>query len=313
VRVVITDDSAIAVERLQDLLSRQPGVLVVGTARNAAELGPLVARLEPDVVTLDLLLPDRTGLALIRDLALSAGVVVVSDSDPDSALARESLAQGARAFISKRDLANARGQAQLVQAVMRTTRTARPARIVAIAGSTGAMTALEAMVPELCTAPAAFLVLQHLPSERVAAFTAWLATLGLPSEVAEAGAPLREGGALVAPGDRHLCVLRGERVSLTNSPALAGHRPSATELFASLVDVAPQTTAIVLSGMGRDGADALPDFVAAGGTLIVQRPDTCAVPGMPAAALAAAPRAHRLSPAEIGMLVRARSGLRRHA
>ncbi len=311
--MLITDDSELAVERLKELLANQPGVVVVGTARNAAELATMLERFDPDVVTLDLLLPDRSGLALIRALSPRTGVVVVSDSDPDSVLARESLAQGARAFISKRELGASRGQTLLIQAVMKQTRSLKPSRIVAVAGSTGAMPALEAMVPELCSAPAAFLMLQHLPAERVPAFASWLCSLGLPSEVAENGQPLREGCALVASGDRHLCVQRGERASLTSSPPIAGHRPSATELFASLVDVASHTTAIVLSGMGRDGADAIPAFVAAGGTVIVQRPDTCAVPGMPEAALAAAPRAHRLSPTEIGMLVRARHSVRRHA
>src|SRR5690606_18117675 len=151
---------------------------------------------------------------------------------------------------------------------------------------------------------AAFVILQHLPAARMEAFAEWITSLGLSSSIAKYPQSLRQGAALIAPGDRHLKVLHGTCVAPDHGAPLAGHKPSATVLISSLVSCAAQPTLIVLSGMGRDGAVAVPAFVAAGGTLVVQRPDTCAVAGMPESAMAVAPRCHRLAPSEIGPFVR---------
>ncbi|MFT3922239.1 MAG: chemotaxis protein CheB [Myxococcales bacterium] len=311
VRVVIADDSAIAVSRLAQLLSEEAGIVVVGTANSADELEALVDKLKPDAVTLDILMPERPGLSAIRGLSTRTQVVVVSDIESGSALAGEALAQGAALFVSKRELGSPAGAARLVRALLQHAQAPRPLQLVAIAGSTGAMPALEQIIPDLADCPAAFVIVQHLPAARMPAFAEWICELGLPSETLPGARALRPGMAWVAPGDRHLRVV-GSHATLDDGEPVMGHKPSATVMVSSLVRLAARTTLIILSGMGSDGASAVPAFVAAGGKLVVQQPSTCAVPGMPEAALAASPRCHELGPREIGRFVTGSLSARRH-
>ncbi len=305
-KVVITDDSELAREVLARVIGEDSRLQLVAKTASVAELDEAIRKHEPDVITLDLLMPGKTGLAVIRRLSERVGVVVVSDAKEDSPLARESLAQGALAFIPKRQLGHAGGKAALLAALRRTTvREVRPTAIIAIAGSTGAMPALEAFVGKLAELDAAVALVQHLPSERMQAFAEWITSLGLTAEVVVTPRALVRGRCLVAPGTHHLAIAHGERATLDESPPIAGHRPSANVLFQSLVSSAPRVVAVVLSGMGRDGATGLEPLVAAGARCIVQRPDTCPVPAMPNAAIEVSKgRAWPLAPSEIGLAIR---------
>jgi two-component system chemotaxis response regulator CheB len=312
--IVIADDSPIARAFLREILSLHSAFKVVGEASNVVELKVLVERHRPQFVTLDLLMPGKPGLVIIRELSEKAAVVVVSDSNEDSPLARESLAQGAYAFVSKRTLGSPAGRATLTSLLLNGPTQARTPLVVAVVGSTGAMPALEGFVAELGQLNASTVIVQHLPALRMPAFADWLGTLGLPSQVVERSRTLTDGKALVAPGDRHLRVSRGERAELDDSPPVAGHRPSGDILFKSLVSHAPYTVAVVLSGMGRDGAGSLTELCAGGAACIVQKPETCAVPSMPEAALrASGGTAWSLSPKEIGAALRSLLGTMRHA
>jgi two-component system chemotaxis response regulator CheB len=305
VRVVITDDSAIATEQLRRILGAATGVEVVGVAHSVSDLLSLVHSKKPDVITLDLLMPAGTGLSVIHKLRGKTQVVVVSDHAPDSPLAHEALAQGASSFLEKRALGRPEGRARLVQAVLSVARPMPSSRIVAIAGSTGAIAALETILPGLRDVHCPVIVLQHLPGERIEPFAEWMRSLGLNAVVAQTGMPLLRGQVLVAPGDQHLTITRQERVQLDDGPALAGHKPSATVMYESLVPLGRKTMAVVLSGMGRDGADAIGALVRAGASLICQRADTCPVASMPDSSFAAAERrGRRLSPEEIPVAVR---------
>jgi two-component system, chemotaxis family, protein-glutamate methylesterase/glutaminase len=287
VKVVVTDDSDIVTSHLVRILEATAQVEVVGVAHSVRELHELVRAKRPDVVTLDLLLPVGTGLAEIARLRKQTQVIVISDTPTDSPLAAEALAQGAIAFVEKRSLAKPEGRARLGQLVLGLSRPLTHATIVAIAGSTGAIPALEVILRGLVELQAPMLVVQHLPSDRVASMTDWLTSIGIRASIATDGAPLTRGNVLIAPGGRHLAVGPREVVRFDDGEPLAGHRPSATVLFESLIPHATKTIAVVLSGMGRDGADAIGRLAAAGGTIVVQRPDTCPVPSMPESALAA--------------------------
>ena len=307
VRVVIADDSEIAVQCIEGILSAQEGVRVVRTVGTSRDLLQAIEATDPDVITLDLLMPDRTGLALIRGLSAKATVVVVSDHSADSMLASESLAQGAWAFVEKRSLSRPDGRARLLDAVVRghgaaSSQGSIGRRIVAIAGSTGAIPCIEAFAVDLGSLNAAVAIVQHLPHERVAGFASWLNTLGVRAQVVRGGEALVGGRAFVAPGDKHLRVARGVRCELWNGPPIKGHKPAATALFESLIDRASEVVAVVLSGMGDDGAAALSRLVAGGARCVVQKRSTCAVSGMPDAALVAAgSRTLVLEPREIGL------------
>jgi two-component system chemotaxis response regulator CheB len=305
IRVIIADDSAIAVETIRRVLAVHEQIRVVATAGNADELLAAMDVHSPDLVTLDLLMPGRTGLALIRSLSTRTKLVVVSDHDEDSQLALESLAQGAHAFVSKRKLWTAQGERQLVQAVLLQPKPMRPKTIVAIAGSTGAMPAFEACAGDLEGLDAALLVLQHLPAGRMESFAAWLTSLGLRANVARPNSQLSVGHTYVAAGDRHLCVTRGDGLAYDDAPPVKGHKPSATVLFESLAGCRAGAIVVVLSGMGDDGAAAIPALMRRGARCIVQRRDTCPVPSMPdAAMLAAGGRARSVAPRQLGAAIR---------
>ena len=163
--------------------------------------------------------------------------------------------------------------------------------VVVIAASTGGPAALAALLPALPRLDGvAVLVVQHMPE----GFTAPLARrLDARSEMtvgeAEDGAPLRAHGALVAPAGQHLRVLptvEGARLVLDRGPAVWGVRPAADLLLASVAATfGARAVGVVLTGMGRDGAEGLRQLRAAGGVGLVQDPREAVLPGMPDAAL----------------------------
>jgi two-component system chemotaxis response regulator CheB len=245
-----------------------------------------------DVVLLDLWMPGRTGLGAIREIAERMPVLVVSDTDESSPLAKEALAQGARAFIAKRDLATTSGALRmrsLVRAMARRRGAgAAGAPVIAVVGSTGAMEPLEILLRGLVGVEASVLIVQHMPEGREESFAGFIRGLGLDAKVASSGDAMEPGIVLVAKPGGHLVVRPESRVGIDTGPPVEGHRPSGTVLLASAKVLGPRVLAVILSGMGGDGAGAVPALVEAGGSCIVQEPSECAVASMPRAALAAA-------------------------
>jgi len=169
-----------------------------------------------------------------------------------------------------------------------------PVEVIGIVGSTGAPGVLRALVAELpATFPVPIAVVQHTARGFTDALAHWLdQTTALRVRVAGRRQRLAPGTIHIAPDDRHLRVgPRGELV-LGDDPRVDGHRPSGTALLRSLADsFGPGALGIVLTGMGRDGAEGAQAIARAGGAVLVQSPETATVGGMPRAALAAAPGA----------------------
>lgn len=186
--------------------------------------------------------------------------------------------------------------------------------VVAIGASTGGIHALSELLRAI---PAEFrlpiLVTQHLPAAFMPYFAAQLATIsGRPCDVAEDRMRIRPGRLIVAPGDAHLrCVALGERggdrgaaVKLSTAPAVSGCLPSVDPMLASLAAIyGERLLAIVLSGMGRDGAEGAGHVRAAGGRVIVQDQASSVVWGMPGAVVAADCADAVLTPAAIRTLL----------
>jgi two-component system chemotaxis response regulator CheB len=157
---------------------------------------------------------------------------------------------------------------------------------VAIAASTGGPAALAEVLGRLARLPVPVLVVQHLHDAFVASFITWLGGhSALPVSQAMPGQTIRPGQVYVAPAGQHLRLARDRTLLLSESPASV-HRPSADVLFTSVAQAAgPSGIGVMLTGMGEDGAAGLLAMRQAGALIVVQDEASCAVFGMPKAAL----------------------------
>jgi len=304
-RLWIVDDSDISSEVVRRVLEAAPDLRVVGRSAGVDELLRSGTWRAADVLILDLWMPGKTGLGAIRSLSTERPVVVVSDVEASSPLAVEALGQGAIAVVCKRELGSTDGERRLratVRAAQRRATVGGP--VVAIVGSTGAMGALEKLIPAIAGSGASVLIVQHLPQGREKSFAEWLGTLGLPAREAKTGDSLEVDQALVATARGHLRVDGPRRVTVRDEPPVEGHRPSGTELLRSAAPLESRLIAVVLSGMGRDGADGVAEIMKRGGACVVQAPADCAVPSMPEAALAVSPRVRAVPLRDLGAAVR---------
>jgi two-component system chemotaxis response regulator CheB len=266
IRVLVVDDSAVARKLLSAVLSRDPEIEVVATAADGAVGLQKLARFRPDVVTLDLEMPRMGGLDVLRRMTAlcDAPVLVVSAHTPrDAELTATALSMGAVDVVAKPPSILQGGVEAMAGELMSKIRAVagrrwrRPAaprrtapqarsrshprarRAVALAASTGGPAALADILPRLpADFPAVVLVVQHMPE----GFTEMLAqrldqTCALPVREAHDGEPLRHAEVLIAPAGRHMrlrAAAEGPVVQLGRDPPVAGHRPSADILFASV-------------------------------------------------------------------------------
>jgi two-component system, chemotaxis family, protein-glutamate methylesterase/glutaminase len=315
IRVLIADDSATARQLLRELLEQDADLRVIAEARNGAEAVRLVDEHRPDLVVMDVHMPVADGLAatkeiMIRvptpilivsavrrrdvDLSLSAtqaGALMAlpkpgspgSPGFPEAAAELRSLARAmANVKVVRRWSTSPPGQA--APPTLLSGRTPeQPAELVAIAASTGGPAALRRILMDLPGSyPAPILVVQHIARDFTAGFADWLGgCCALNVKLAVEGEPLRAGVVYVAPDDAHLTVSPDRRVRLSTAPPLGRFRPSATCLFESAGRVfGPRMVAVVLTGMGTDGAAGLEAARAAGAYVIVQDEASSVVYGM---------------------------------
>ena len=305
-RVVLAEDSDIAAELLEQILERDPQIRVVARAHDGAELLALPVSSVAQVVLLDLLMPQVAGLSALRQLASRKAVIVVSSEPGDSASAREALAQGAFGYFCKADLSEPRVAELLRDAVRRASRKQGAAagdKIVLIGGSTGAVEPLTRLLRELRSVSVPSLVVQHLPTGREAALAHTLELLAVSAQVARDRA-LLQPGVLLAPSGHHLQLYEGERVRLWDGLPINGHLPSVEVLFSSALPFSKRVVAVMLSGLGNDGAKAMAELAAMGATCLAQEPGDCRAPSMPSAALAASRAVRAVRVDELGTRVR---------
>ncbi len=311
VRVLVVDDSIIARAVYNRLIAAESDLEFAGQASTAEDALKLLETIRVDVILLDLEMPGMGGLkALPKIIAASHGaqiLVVSSLTEVGAEHTITALAQGAADTLLKPsggqfdkeyrtglvDRIRALGPhryghqvAKKPSAELRST-SKKSARMLAIGASTGGILALRQFfenLPEKTGMP--ILLTQHLPASFLPAFAEQIERFsGRRARLAEAGMELRADEVLIAPGNAHLeveCIGGRYFVRLNRDPSGNGCMPSVDVMLSSLAQAtAGECVAVVLSGMGRDGAKGAQMIASSGGTILVQDEATCAVWGMP--------------------------------
>lgn len=333
IRVLIADDSAVAREMLKHVLESEAGIRVVGMAASGPEALDLIARLKPDLVTMDLVMPGMNGLeatqrimarhptpilfvssffgragSYSRQDALAAGALDVVEKPtpmPDATwlVAAGLLARKVKSLAQVTVVTHIQG-VSVPDPRPRVSSSPRvAAEVVAIGASTGGPRVLGELLSML---PAnyrpAVLVIQHMAEGVMTGLVGWLQQQSkLPCKVAEDGDYLQPGRVLIAPALAHLTVAAGGRVHLGGSDPVKGCLPSIDVAFMALARVYGHRAAgVLLTGMGSDGAAGLLAIRQAGGVTLAQDEASCAVFGMPRAAIELGAVQHVLAPADLG-------------
>lgn len=321
-RVLVVDDAVVVRRIVTDALAADPDLEVVGTAPNGRIALSKVPQLNPDIITLDVEMPEMDGLETLVELRKGypdLPVVMFSTlTERGTKVAMDALLRGANDYVTKP--ANVGSVAEAIQrireqlvpkihalcstapvhprpVVPRCTRerSARSARLeaVVVGVSTGGPNALSEMLPRIpAHLPVPVIVVQHMPPM----FTRLLAErldaqCALTVHEATDGQALVPGNIYIAPGDHHLEVRRrGTTIvaALTQAPPENSCRPSADVLFRSATEVfGGGLLGVVLTGMGHDGRRGAEEVHGAGGRILVQDEATSVVWGMPGSVVAA--------------------------
>jgi len=314
IRVLVVDDSAYIRKVIKEMLSKSPSIEVVGTARDGEEALEQVERLQPDVVTCDLIMPGMDGVTFIqRQMSIRPiPIVMVSIAAESSERVLSGLDAGAIDFVQKptalatdkvfdvaEDLVakvTAAAGAPLARAFTPVAPPPLPVTttfhnrysVLVIGVSTGGPQGLKAVVPRLpADFPVPVAIVLHMPIGYTEAYAKRLdEASALRVSEAREGEEVRPGIVLVAPAGRHLTFHRngGGKVltRLDVRPLDTPHRPSVDVLFQSAAEVyGERVLGVVMTGMGADGREGAAWIKARGGAVLTESEETCVVYGMP--------------------------------
>ena len=320
IRVLVVDDSPMMQRLLSTILDADPEIEVIGTAGDPYEARARIKELDPDVVTLDLEMPNMNGIDFlhkIMQLRPMPVVVISSHVEQSEAIAREVLEAGAHACLPKPKLddeASLLAMRRIVRQAgrggppvesmngahrsatgMRSSQSGHDAasrgrpELVAIGASTGGIEAISEVLSTFSADCPPTVIVQHLPAGFSRNLADRLNRLVKPAvrEAAD-GEPLAPGTVYIAPGgERHLVVsgpaLKGRLIA---GDPVSGHRPSIDVLFGSIAQLkGVSVAAALLTGMGSDGARGMYRIRSNGGRTVSQDEATSLIFGMPKAAV----------------------------
>ena len=316
IKVIIADDSLLTRTVLKDLLSNDPEIKIIAEVEDGRQAVNETARLRPDLVIMDIMMPVMDGLDAVTEIMADCPTpILVLSANVDSQDSRSAFraielgaldvmekpkgaATDAFAAIAEHLRAKVKTLARIrvIHHYRRELKSVRKRlvsdltvkrRLLAIAASTGGPKAIMHLLKNTKQNNIPVLIVQHIAKGFAAGFAEWL-DRECPWKVmlAEDGMGLANGVALVAPCGQHL-EIHGGRVRLSDKPLVNSCRPSADIMFQSLANegMAPHTLAVLLTGMGTDGADGLTTLREAGSYNVVQDEKSSAVFGMPRAAI----------------------------
>ncbi|MEW5007821.1 chemotaxis response regulator protein-glutamate methylesterase [Cycloclasticus sp. 46_83_sub15_T18] len=318
IRLLIVDDSAIVRQVLSEIFSKTDDIEVVGTAIDPLIARDKIKRLKPDVLTLDIEMPRMDGITFLANLMRlrPVPVVMVSTLTEKGAEATfKALELGAVDFVAKPKVNVKTELAKYAEDICGKVRAAAAARIrtanplkpaetavtlatprknhrqiIAIGSSTGGTEAIKELLVGLPVDSPPVVITQHIPKTFSAAFAQRLNGMcELTVLEAKTGMQLKPSHVYLAPGDRHLLVVKKGAIFscvLNDGPAVNRHKPSVDVMFRSLIECAPKDVhAVMLTGMGSDGAEGMLDLLKAGATTTAQDEASSVVWGMPGSAV----------------------------
>lgn len=318
IKVLIVDDSALIRSLLKEIIDSQPDMESVGVASNPLMAREMIKSLNPDVLTLDVEMPQMDGLTFLEKLMRLRPMPVLmisSLTERGSETALRALELGAVDFVSKPKLGVAEGMNAYTEEIAGKIRVAfksRPAarqvlrtldslppignrfatteKLIAVGASTGGTEALkEFLLPMPADSPA-ILVTQHMPEAFTKSFAARLDSLCKMTVCeAEPNQRVLPGHVYIAPGHSHLLLKRSGTnylAELSQSAPVNHHRPSVEVLFRSVAQHAgANAIGVMLTGMGKDGANGMLEMRQAGAYNLAQDEASCVVFGMPREAI----------------------------